>query len=377
MTGRFTASWKAKGRPTGLFSLAALAVVLAIEASIVWPVIAREGWRDWWAYRNAGERLVAHLPLYGGSDSTGLLLYPPAMAGIWQAGFRYEALLFLDLVALVAIGWLAFGTARASGVPHATAVAAGTAVVGLALLSPAVFHDALLGNVMIVYAGAIALSLAVPGLRGAIPLGVVIAVAAKPFIVPYLVYLLIARRRDGLLVAGVAAGATLVAVATVGLSPHVEYAQAIPTFASQARSYAGNLGVSAFAPALVGIVAIGAVALSVVVSRRGDSMRAAAAAIALGLFVQPSLGMIYAVVLIPALIVLWPWERLWSTTIALVGPVAALVSPLIPASLVGLAAARPLIAHAIARVTPGTGAEGSGRVHDADTTTGRPTDRAQ
>jgi hypothetical protein len=337
-------------RRSGLVDLAAIGIVLAVLGAIALPVIQTEAWRDWWTYEAAADHLRNGLPLYGQDGATGRLLYPPAMAAIWRAGFNLDALLALDVIAVALVGGLAFRTAVRSGVSPRRAALVGVGVSGLMLVTPAVVHDAILGNVMTAYAGAIALALTFTGWRGAVPLGIVMAVALKPFIIPFMVFLLVARPHDGLRVVATGAAVTVLAAATIGPSRYVEYIAAIPTFTSQARPYLGNAGLAAVDPLLAWTAFAAAVPITAWLSRILDGPRAAAAAIALGLLGQPSLGLNYASVIVPALVVLWPLERLGTVAVAMVGGVATLLSPVIPATMVAWLAVRPLLTRSAGRL---------------------------
>src|SRR2546428_7209445 len=115
--------------------------------------------------------------------------------------------------------------------------------------SPAI-HDAALGNVMALFAAAVAVSLADRGWGGSGTLGVTCAVALKPALGPYLLWLLVRRR--GSFGRAFAAGLATTALFAILLGPgrYLEYLQALPKTAVLAAPFTGNLGLSAISPAL-------------------------------------------------------------------------------------------------------------------------------
>ena len=62
---------------------------------------------------------------------------------------------------------------------------AASPIVAGALLWPPNLHDLVLGNVMALYVGALSVVVARRGWLGAAPLGIVLALAAKPAILPF------------------------------------------------------------------------------------------------------------------------------------------------------------------------------------------------
>jgi hypothetical protein len=312
----------------------AVGVVALAAAIAAIPVLATEQARDWLVYRHAAEQLALGLPIYRIDDPVGRLLYPPAMSALWDLGFTYEFLLVLDAAAIASMGWLAFKVARSTGVGFGEAGLAGIGVAAITSLMPSVFHDATLGNVMTIYAGAIAVSFGRPGAIGSLPLGIVLAVAAKPFVLPYLISLAIVRRRDLAVTGGVALAVSLLVAALYGPSVYADYVAAVPTFTSQAIAYPGNVGIQVFVPTLAPLLAAASLLAAAVLAWKLDPVSAGAAAIALGLLAQPSLGIGYATVLIPAMTMLWRVDRPGATTAAVTAPVLSLLSPVLPALIV-------------------------------------------
>src|SRR2546426_897145 len=111
---------------------------------------------------------------------------PPA-TGRWSVGLTAESFAVAKFAAFA--GSIAL-LANRCGATWPVAIA----VAGAAVTSSPAIHDAALGNVMLLFAAAVALSLGLPGWLGSGAVGVVCAVAFKPAIGPYLLWLLIRRR---------------------------------------------------------------------------------------------------------------------------------------------------------------------------------------
>ena len=312
----------------GRLAILAGMTILAVLAIGLLPTLLREQTRDWIAYEQAADRLVAGAPLYDFDLTTTdeeYYLYPPPAAAIWSVAPSAEGLLALKILALVMVGSLAVvawpsASQRDRGLLAATLSAA-------AMIAVPNLHDLILGNVMALYVGAVAISLARPGWLGAVPLGLVCAAALKPVIGPYLVWLAIRRRRDALRIAVV--GLTLSAVVAVLVGPgrYAEYFAALPQMSVLVDLPSGNVGLSAVSRelALVGVVA--AYAVVVVGAVRLDPRRSAAVAIAAGLIAQPSIGFNYAGLLLPAVVILWSADRLAGFLGVVVVPLLVIWSP--------------------------------------------------
>jgi hypothetical protein len=210
-----------------------------------------------------------------------------------------------------------------------------------ALLAPSDLHDLVLGNVMALYVGAVAVSVARPGWLGSGLLGTVCAVALKPAIGPYLVWLAFRRPRDFVrtLAVGLAVSAAFAIV--VGPGRYVEYLAALPRMSVLVGLPSGNVGLSAVSP----VLALAGVAFAYVATiwagTRLDPARGAAVAIAACLLAQPSIGFNYAGLLLPAVVVLWSADRLAGFIAVLATPIVAVVSPPVAALVVmALAALR-------------------------------------
>jgi hypothetical protein len=309
-----------------------LLVVLAIGLT---PTILREQTRDWIAYEQAADRLAAGGPLYVfvlPTPDDEYYLYPPPTAALWAAAGSPEALLALKILALASVGALALVVA-----PRATArerVAIAVAVAVAAIVAPPDLHDLVLGNVMALYVGAVALSLARRGWVGAVPLGLVCAVALKPVIGPYLLWLAIRRGGDAarVLAAGLAASAVFAVL--IGPGRYVEYLVALPRMTILADLPSGNVGLAAISRevAIAGVVV--AYLATLWGARRLDLPRAAAIAVAAGLLAQPTIGFNYAGLLLPAGVMLWSGDRVAGFVACIVVPLATLASPPIAAVIV-------------------------------------------
>jgi hypothetical protein len=326
----------------GRLALVGGLTLLAILAIGLLPTILREQTRDWIAYEQAADRLNAGDPLYVFELATPddeYYLYPPPTAAIWAAVGSPEGLLAVKVLALVAVASLMLVVAPRAR-PRDRWIAAG-ALAAAALLAPSDLHDLVLGNVMALYVGALAVSVARPGRLGSGVLGTVCAVALKPVIGPYLLWLAFRRPRDFVrtLVVGLAVSAVFAVI--VGPGRYVEYLAALPRMSILVGLPSGNVGLSAVSPAL----AIGGVVFAYVATIwagvRLDPGRGAALAIAACLLAQPSIGFNYAGLLLPAVVMLWSADHAAGLVAILAVPIAAVVSPPVGSLLVmALAAAR-------------------------------------
>ena len=307
----------------------AIATVLAIVAIAVVPVLLLERADDWRAYAEAATALRSGAPLYpwtGYPDIRAFgqhpYLYPPPLAAIWYVGLTAESFAVLKLGALA--GAMTLLARRSGGAwPWAMAVA-----IASITSSPAI-HDAALGNVMALFAAAVAVSLADRGWGGSGALGVTCAVALKPALGPYLLWLLVRRR--GSFGRAFAAGLATTALFAILLGPgrYLEYLQALPKTAVLAAPFTGNLGLSAISPALaIGGMAF-AYAWTLGAAIRLDERSAAVVSLAMTQLAQPTIGLNYGVLLIPALVVLWTVDRRAAVAMALVLPLVVIVSPVV------------------------------------------------
>ena len=312
----------------GRFALLAGLTLLVILGIGLTPTILREQTRDWIAYEQAASRLVAGGPLYVFQLPTPddeYYLYPPLGAAIWAAVGSPEGLLALKVLALLSVGLMATRVTSSARPIERSFVA--IALAAAALFAPPDFHDLVLGNVMALYVGAVAISLARPGWLGSIPLGLVCALALKPVIAPYFIWLAIRRRTDLLRIIAVGLVASAICAAVVGPGRYIEYVLALPRLSVLVDWKSGNVGLgSIFREAAVVGVAM-AYIVTFVGSRRLDPARGAAVAVAAGLLAQPTIGFDYAGLLLPAVVMLWAGDRVAGLVACVVVPLATIISP--------------------------------------------------
>jgi glycosyl transferase family 87 len=185
-------------------------------------------------------------------------------------------------------GWLALkiaillaGTAWATrGLETVDRLLAAVAVVGFL----PIVHDLELGNVTVIVVAAVALvawrsDAATAGLL----LGLVLATAPKPGLVPVLVWMLL-QRPKALLGAGVTAVVGLLATwLAVGPAPFAAWWDALR---SSPNLVAGNFALSGLSPVIAAASSVAVVGLTIVALRRGP-VPGLIAAIACGLLVSP------------------------------------------------------------------------------------------
>ncbi|MEO5966072.1 MAG: hypothetical protein ABIR11_11455, partial [Candidatus Limnocylindrales bacterium] len=327
-------------------------IVLAITL-IALPVLLQERTRDWTAYEQAAGRLQAGEPLYIWELATAddeYYLYPPGMAAAWAAVGSPQLLLLVKVLALLGTACLA-PLVVTDPARRRTAAA----VIGLgAILWAPNLYDLILGNVMALYVGALAIVVARRGWLGAVPLGVVLALAAKPAIVPFAIWLLLTRPRDAARVAVLAIAVSAVVAAIFGPGRYLEYLQALPQMTTLATSFTGNLGLVTISPLAGAIGLVASIVLALVAGLRLDFRRGAAIALAAMLLAQPTLGFNYAGLLYPALVLLWGVDRRLGTLgLVVVAPLSLLVPVGAAVVVIGLAlvssVARPVNAMRVGR----------------------------
>jgi MFS family permease len=327
----------------GRLAAAAGLILLAILAIGLLPTLLREQTRDWTAYEQAAERLQAGEPLYVfelANPDREYYLYPPPTAAIWEAAGSPEGLLALKIAGLVAVGGLIVVAApRASR--RTRWLGAGALAVAALIAAPDI-HDLILGNVMAFFVVAVAVSLARPGWLGAAPLGAVCAIALKPAIGPYLVWLAIKRPRDFLKTFAVGLAVTAAFAVIVGPGRYVEYLTALPRMSVLVGLPSGNVGLAAVSPALAVVGLVVAYLATIWAGFRLDAGRGAAIAISACLLAQPSIGFNYVGLLIPAVVALWSADRVAGLIAIVAVPIVAVVSPPVASIVVvALAVLRP------------------------------------
>ena len=340
-----TTSPRAAMRPLAdgrLALLTGLSLVVILGIGLL-PTLLREQTRDWIAYEQAAERLAAGQPLYVFTLATPddeYYLYPPLAAAVWAAIGSPAGLLGLKLAALASVGVLAVVVEPAADRRRRWAVAIALAVA--AIVAAPDLHDLILANVMALYVGAVAVSLARPGWLGSSVLGIVVAAALKPVIGPYLLWLALRRRGDFLRTMVVALVASALCAIVIGPGRYLEYLVALPKMSVLADLPTGNVGLSTISRELALVGVLVAYVLTVVAALRLDLRRAAAVAIAAGLLAQPAIGFNYAGLLLPAVIILWAGNRAAGFVASLAVPIVTVISPPIAAVIViGLAFLAP------------------------------------
>jgi hypothetical protein len=310
------------------FSLVALYGILAVGSL---PVLLLEQNRDWETFALAGRNLKAGAPLY--FDATGELtnLYPPAMALLWTLPLSGPAWFALAAATIAVIGVLARGRER-------------LLVVGLVAMLPPLHYDLLTGNVTTFYVAALALVLARPGWLGAAPLGIVLAIAAKPALVPFVILLALSRPGIALRVATVTLLVTGLAVLIAGVDRHLEYAAALLDSQRQFAAWTtGNVGLARLGPLAVAMGLAGGLAATLAAARFVRWEHAVAIALGAGALTQPTLGFYYAALLVPGVVLMWRVDRVAAALAALSLPVLSILSPVVGGMvLITLAAISPL-----------------------------------
>jgi hypothetical protein len=198
-------------------------------------------------------------------------------------------------------------------------------VIAIALLTPPVLHDLILGNVMTLYLAAICVALAFPGWIGASGLGTLCAVALKPAVGPFILFLLLRRRGDFARTVAVCSVITAVFAVILGPARYAEYIAAIPALTGLAAPFTGNVGLSSISP-VAGIASVVAAYVATLAAARADERVAASVAIAACVIAQPTLGLNYAVLLVPAVLLLWPVSRALALGAAVTAPTGAVLS---------------------------------------------------
>jgi hypothetical protein len=148
-------------------------------------------------------------------------------------------------IKLVVLVWCLLDATRGATAP----VRAGVLLLGLSSIF--VLDDLLLGNVAIVLAAAIYLAVSRPAPVAAIPLGLLLALVAKPFLVPFLLWMLVFRRSSALVAVGTGILATIVGVALLGLDDYRAYLESLVAAGRTAVPFVGNHGLTSIAPALL------------------------------------------------------------------------------------------------------------------------------
>ena len=290
------------------------AIMLVGIIATVWTLsaFAAERNRDWFTFARAGQRLAAGLSPYVPGTAVSFL-YPPAMAAIWAAGMSAPIWLLLKLATLAAL------------VPLLGWRFALPALVLVALQTP-LQYDLLMGNVTVFYIGAAVWFRWRRGWTAAAPLGLILAIAAKPAFLPLLVVAVQRRPRDVGRVLVIAAAVAVAALPVVGAGAYIDYVRALVTWAGTSAEWVGgNLGPGRYGLAVPALLLGGATLIVGLLTR--DERRAAVLAFGAALLVQPAYGFYYAALLIPAAIDLWDIDHVATLGAVLVAVPLAYVSP--------------------------------------------------
>jgi hypothetical protein len=299
----------------------------------------------------AGSAIASHAWL---SDATRAVLAAQAIqAGTFGVDHGY---LYSPLAALlvVPITWVPAGlaggawlVARAAvllaAIRHETRAMApiDRVLVGLAVAAflPTVY-DLMLGNVSVLLAASIGLvAWSRDRFRAGLPLGLALATAPKPALLPILVWMALFRRKALAGSLGTAGLATLATLAVVGLGPYLAWIDVLRHPEYLAGPQGGNLSLSALMPPLLAVpLAIAAIAAGLVALRRGETP-GFLAVLAIGLLVAPytlAYGAVFLLLAVRPLAAVLPAPVL--TLLAIVAPILVIVFlPLLAGTVLAIA----------------------------------------
>lgn len=270
-----------------------------------------------------------------------------------DGGFLYSPFAALVTVPLtwlpepVAVGaWLAIGLAIVvAGVSLTTRglPLADRALVTLSVMMfVPVLYDLLLGNVTMFLLGGIALVAWRPDrARHGIALGLLLAAAPKPGLIPIVLWMILFRRRA---VAGIVAGslvATAVTVVLFGTTPYLAWISVLRAPDYLSSPMAGNMALSSLAWPW-SLVASAAAIVAALWTLRGGPWPALLGAVCVGLLVAPytlAYSGAFVLVVAPALVAASPWLAL---ALGLTASMASVLAfPIWIAILLGLAMVVP------------------------------------
>jgi hypothetical protein len=171
------------------------------------------------------------------------------------------------------------------GFPWAAGALAGL----LVLTSTYVFDDLWLGNVSILIAAAIYLAISRDRPLAAIPLGVVIALVAKPFLLPFLLWLLVFRRRSAISALATAGAASLLGILVFGPGAYRAYLETLTTATRLDLSW--SAGLSGIAPQLLVPVSVAVLVIFVILLWKSrDESSLLVWSLLIGLIAAPYIG---------------------------------------------------------------------------------------
>lgn len=333
-----------------LFGLATLAADLPdVVASFPTAPYALDG---------ARHLAVATIVAAGGDAySVAGYFYPPlgAMVAMPFAALGQDAGLWAwFVVKIVIVAWCALDATRGQRpvVRAAVLVFLGT--------STFVLDDMWLGNVSILIAAAIYLAVSRDRAIAAVPLGIVLAAVAKPFLLPFLLWMIVFRRRSAGMTVATALVATGITAVAMGPGAYRDYLQALT--GATGRDLNFGLGLSGVAPGLLVPASVAVLLIYVVLLRASrDESSILMWSLLVGLIAAPYVGH-YSVIPILAGIPLFTRQHPSRALLfgALVAPLALVA--LMPATFLGLVIAFPADIHAgfhSAKATPSAVAGGN------------------
>jgi hypothetical protein len=275
---------------------AGLAVLAGVVAG---PVLMGGDWAIDGAYNiEAAARFAQGQDVY----AEGRYLYAPAALQLilpltWIPLSLSLALLVLAKSAIVAAATWPFVGPRSAPIRILAATAA------IAFLP--VLHDMVLGNTN-VYIAAAVFWVAVGEDRGrrGVPLGLVLATIPKPWLVPLLMWMLMARPKSLGVALAVATFVTVLSILLVGLGPYGAWAESLLQ-ASRYSTAGFNIGLSAISGPLAALLGVMTLTAAGVIALRDREMGLGACAAA-GILVSPYLGLYGGV---PLLLAVGPLAR--------------------------------------------------------------------
>jgi hypothetical protein len=220
--------------------------------------------------------------------------------------------------------------------------------------------DLFLGNVSILLAAAIYVAVSRDPRWAAIPLGICVALVAKPFLVPVVLWFIVYRRRSAGAMVVTAIGVTIVAVVAMGPGAYLDYFAALRAATGMDLSY--SQGLAALAPQLLipATLVVGVVFVGMLWKSRDESS-VLLWSLLVGLVAAPYVVQ-YSVVPVLAAI---PFFARAHPTRTLV--LAAVAAPLLPFSIMAATAVALVIAFpsdVLERVRPGLTAIGRRSTED-------------
>jgi hypothetical protein len=244
------------------------AAILLADMVLVWIGTSGDFAFDFTCcYQQAGQRaLDAPATLYSW-DATYTFRYTPLgalffspLAGLSVDGATWAWLLVKVVALVVVAAWYSrawTGTNR-------------WLVAGLVLLFPPIVHDLVIGNISTLTTLVLLSVLRWPDARGGTVLGIMLALAPKPALLPVVVWLALRRRSAFLASLATAAGLVLAGLLYFGVDPWLAFLGTLREPLS--RTFTANIGFSAYlgvAGVVLGIVL--AAGLFVVAARRADA----------------------------------------------------------------------------------------------------------